>query len=229
MHDTESPAFAQIPPELRPVLAQVANQRHYADGAVIFQQHQPPAGVFCITQGAARIDRLTEDGKSPLFGFIPPHLWFGVASVVDSQPHTHRAIAWGKTQLLWIPAREFSHLIDSDPRVCRLALTWTVQYLRRTADLLDEAHSVPLSQLLARRLLHFAKLFGVPDGNAIRMTLKLSQEDLAHLLGATRQRINQIFAGWQHDKIVEVEYRQVVILDMAGLRKAAQLIPGVDV
>ena len=78
-----------------------------------------------------------------------------------------------------------------------------------------------LEQRLSSRLLMLAVSYGVKDSQGIKMKLRLSQEILAQLIGATRQRVNQIFKEWEAEGVVQQQYGHTTLLDQAHLERLA--------
>jgi CRP/FNR family transcriptional regulator, cyclic AMP receptor protein len=223
MLDLNLPVFQGLPPSVRATLAEHSTLRPFNDGAVIFEQDEPGNGVYCVISGAVRVDRVMPEGRLALFGFHAPGTWFGMLSLLDKMPTMHRGTAAGYTQTAWIPARAFNQMIQSDIHVCHISMEWVVQQHRSLLALMDETVAIPLQTLLARRLLMLARLFGAEQpGGAVRIRLRISQDDLANMLGATRQRINQILGEWQKEGLLLAEYRSITLVDKPGMVRLAR-------
>jgi CRP-like cAMP-binding protein len=89
-------------------------------------------------------------------------------------------------------------------------------------DLYADLNSRPLRARLARQLLLLARSYGAAQGEEIRIGLQLAQEDLAQLLGASRQRVNQELKGFEREGLLRVEPTRLVLLARDGLMAAAK-------
>ena len=87
---------------------------------------------------------------------------------------------------------------------------------------LEDLNTRPLQARLARQLLILARSYGITQGDEIRIGLQLAQEDLAQLLGASRQRVNQELKGFERDGAVRVEPTRLVVLSREKLIAAAE-------
>ncbi|WP_232520745.1 Crp/Fnr family transcriptional regulator [Rhodobacter sp. CZR27] len=86
---------------------------------------------------------------------------------------------------------------------------------------LDVYSSLCLEQRLAHRLFVLADRFGTPQGSGIELALKLPQKTLAHLIGSTRQRVDQIVRDFEATGLIACHYGRVTLLDMGGLTSLA--------
>ena len=89
--------------------------------------------------------------------------------------------------------------------------------LRLLFDTVEDLNTLPLSSRLAKQVLLLARSYGVEQGSEIRIGLQLAQEDLAQLLGASRQRVNQELKGFERDGAVRIEPTRLVVLSKEKL------------
>jgi CRP-like cAMP-binding protein len=89
-------------------------------------------------------------------------------------------------------------------------------------DAFEDLSTRPLAARLAKQVLLLARSYGVNEGNEVRIGLQLAQEDLAELLGASRQRVNQELKGFERDGAVRVEPTRLVVLSKEKLLAVAE-------
>ena len=89
-------------------------------------------------------------------------------------------------------------------------------------DVVEDLNTRPLAARLAKQILLLARSYGVPQGEEIRIGLQLAQEDLAQLLGASRQRVNQELKGFEREGAVRVEPTRLVVLSRDKLLQIAE-------
>lgn len=212
----------QLPADARAVIAENAVLRQYRTGDLIFDQGKPADGVYALVTGAARVLKLRSSSERVLIDFIPPGQWFGEGSTLDGGPRETRVEACLPTTALFVGAAEFQRLFREQAEFNQEVTRWMCQKIRLLTRLTLDAVSLTLRQRLARQLLHLAEHFPEPYGEHLRLSIPLPQEDLATLLGATRQRVNQILRDWQLTHLVKVEYRHIVLLDLPGLKRMGE-------
>ena len=94
--------------------------------------------------------------------------------------------------------------------------------VRQLYGLVEDLNTLPLRARLAKQLLHLTRSYGVmslSDSNEIRIGLHLAQEELAQLLGASRQRVNQALGHLAELKLISIAYQSIRVVDLDGLRR----------
>ncbi len=89
-------------------------------------------------------------------------------------------------------------------------------------DSFEDLNTRPLGARLAKQILALTDHHGIAQGNEIRIGLQLAQEDLAQLLGASRQRVNQELKGFERDGALRIEPTRLVVVSKAKLLAIAQ-------
>lgn len=204
--------------------ASIGKFRHYEDGAVVHARGAPCDGFYTIASGAVRFSRTTEDGKASSIAFLEAPNWFGEISVFDGKPRTHDGHAVGRTTLLFHPKTDFRRFLSRHPQIYERFLRMLSTRLRATFDMLEEAVTLPLSQRLARRLLELAQLRPSALSASVRRHARdvpLTQEELGHLLGMTRQSIAKQLRLWEQAGVLKTHYGRIAILDPQALAGAA--------
>ena len=121
-------------------------------------------------------------------------------SLFEGLPRTHDGNAHGDTTLLIVRKPDFKALLAAHVELYDALLCLNCRRLRLMFDAVEDLNTRPLAARLARQLLLLARSYGIAEGEEIRIGLALAQEDLAQLLGASRQRVNQElkgFASWR--------------------------------
>lgn len=212
------PIFQEAPIELRMPLAERCALRRYQNKAVIYEQGAHAAAAYGVVSGAVRLETRTAEGSVALTAIVPPNLWVGEVPLCVRRPRHSTAIASGPTTLVELPEQAFEELLDAYPQMGRLVLRWVALKEMVMRAYAAEAATLPLEQRLARRLLPLSRMWGQwQDDGGLRIELDLTQEDLGQMLGATRQRINQIMGDWERRGILATRYRRVVLYDIAAL------------
>jgi CRP-like cAMP-binding protein len=94
--------------------------------------------------------------------------------------------------------------------------------LRLMFNLIEDLNTRPLAARLARQILMLTKSYGVEQDDGWRIGLQLAQEDLAQLLGASRQRVNQELKGFEREGLLRIEPTRLLVLSREGLLRIAE-------
>ena len=130
---------------------------------------------------------------------------------------THDAHAHGATTLLVVRKADFKALLSLQVELYEALLRLNCRRLRLLFDTVEDLNTRPLAARLAKQILLLARSYGVAEGDEIRIGLQLAQEDIAQLLGASRQRVNQELKGFERDGAVRIEPTRLVVLSKAKL------------
>ena len=170
-----------------------------------------------VAKGAVRVSSVSLSGKQVTLTYVEPGTWFGDISLFDGMPRTHDSNAHGDTTLLVVRKADFRELLALHTELYEALLRLNCRRLRLLFDTVEDLNTRPLSQRLAKQILLLARSYGIAQGDEIRIGLQLAQEDLAQLLGASRQRVNQELKGFERDGAVRIEPTRLVVLSKEKL------------
>jgi CRP-like cAMP-binding protein len=210
--------FSHLSPALRDTLLGEARLLRLEPGQRLFRRGDPPCGLYAVLEGLMRVGAVGRDGKEALLTLVEPPYWFGEISLFDGQPRTHDAYAEGPTLLLQVPQAALLALLAREPGHWRDFALLMSQKLRLAFIALEEMSLLPAAPRLARRLLMMAEGYGETGP---RRVLHLAQEQLALMLGLSRQTTNQILKELQARGALRLTYGEIEIVDAELLRQAA--------
>jgi CRP/FNR family cyclic AMP-dependent transcriptional regulator len=221
-HIDNGPWFSKLSPALRADILGRALVRRLADG-VLLTARGTAADEWCgVAKGAVRISSVSLSGKQITLTYAEPGVWFGDIALFDGLPRTHDANAHGDTTLLVVRKSDFRELLARHVELYDALLRLQCRRLRLMFDAVEDLNTRPLAARLAKQLLLLARSYGVAEGGEIRIGLQLAQEDLAQLLGASRQRVNQELKGFERDGALRVEPTRLVVLSREKLLAIAE-------
>ncbi len=204
--------FSRLTPPLRTAILERSVVRRIADGAVL-SARGATADEWCgVAKGAVRVSSVSLAGKQITLTYVEPGTWFGDIALFDGLPRTHDANAHGETTLLVVRKADFRELLSLHVELYDALLRLNCRRLRLLFDTVQDLNTLPLGSRLAKQILLLARSYGVAHGEEIRIGLQLAQEDLAQLLGASRQRVNQELKGFERDGAVRIEPTRLVVL-----------------
>lgn len=214
--------FSKLSPALRLAILSRASVRRLDDGALVGARGQPPEAWCGVAKGAVRISSVSLSGKQITLTYAEPGTWFGDISLFDGLPHTHDANAHGATTLLMVRKSDFRELLAQHVELYEALLRLNCRRLRLMFDVVEDLNTRPLAARLAKQILLLARSYGIEQGEEIRIGLALAQEDLAQMLGASRQRVNQELKAFERDGAVRIEPTRLVVLSKDKLLAIAQ-------
>lgn len=188
-------------------------------GERLFSRGDPPSGIFAVLEGAVRITATTDSGKEALLTLCEPPAWFGEIAVFDGEPRTHDGIADGDSKILHVSHDALTAILDEEPRWWRELGLLVTQKLRLALIALEATATLPLATRLAQRLAWMAAGYGDLRGHTAR-ELAISQEELASMMAASRQSVNQALKDFEARGWIKVTYGKIEVLDVESLRTA---------
>ena len=214
--------FAKLSPALRQAILSRAHVRRLSDGAALAARGTPAEDWCGVAKGAVRVSLVSLSGKQVTLTYVDPGTWFGDISLFDGLPRTHDADAHGETTLVVVRKADFKALLAQNVELYEALLRLNCRRLRLMFNHFEDLNTRPLAARLAKQILLLAKSYGIAQGEEIRIGLQLAQEDLAQLLGASRQRVNQELKGFEREGAVRVEPTRLVVLSREKLLVIAE-------
>jgi len=204
--------FSKLSPALRSAILARATVRRHADGQALASRGSQAEEWIGVAKGAVRVSSVSLSGKQVTLTYAEPGTWFGDIALFDGLPRTHDADTHGETTLLAVRKPDFKELLSQHVELYEALLRLNCRRLRLMFDQFEDLNTRPLQARLAKQLLLLARSYGVVQGEEVRIGLSLAQEDLAQLLGASRQRVNQELKGFEREGVLRVEPTRLVVL-----------------
>ena len=214
--------FSSLSPSLRHDILRCAYVRRYRDGDLITARGEPPESWIACAKGAVRVSSTSVSGKQITLTYVEPGIWFGDVSIFDGDRRTHDAYSHGETTILCVAKADFMKILATHSELYEALLRLHARRIRQLYGLVEDLNTLPLRARLAKQLVHLVRSYGVPnlaDGAEMRISLQLAQEELAQLLGASRQRVNQELKAMERDGVLRIEPAGLVIRDRVALGK----------
>jgi CRP-like cAMP-binding protein len=214
--------FASLSEPLRRDVLGCAKVKRLGDGEVLTTRGSAAAQWCGVARGAVRIGTVSLSGKQITLTYAEPGTWFGDIALFDGLPRTHDANAHGPTTLLVVNKADFRQLLERHTELYEALLRLNCRRLRLMFDHFEVLNTQGLQARLARQLLLLARAYGVTEGQEVRIGLQLAQEDIAQLLGASRQRVNQELKGLERAGVLRIEPTRLAVLSRTRLLQMAK-------
>ena len=217
-----APLFAALDDEAASTLMQSMTQRHLERGDVLFNEGDQGDRLYVIGEGKIKLGRRSSDGRENLVAILGPGEMFGELSLFDPGPRTMTATAVAETQLMGIGHDDLSGLLAGRPEVAKVLLAALAKRLRRTNENLADLVFTDVPGRVAKALLDLSSRFGRPTEDGILVSHDLTQEELAQLVGASRETVNKALADFASRGWLRLEARAVLIHDVERLKRRAR-------
>ena len=217
--------FSSLSPSLRHDILRCAYVKRYRDGDLISARGDAPEEWIACAKGAVRVSSTSISGKQITLTYVEPGIWFGDFAIFDGDRRTHDAYAHGETSTLCVARADFRKILATHVEFYEAMLRLHARRIRQLYGLVEDLNTLPLRARLAKQLLHLARSYGVPclnDTNEVRIGLQLAQEELAQLLGASRQRVNQELKAMEREEAIRVEPGGLVVRNRAILLRISE-------
>jgi CRP-like cAMP-binding protein len=201
-------------------LAGLMRPRPFARDEVIYLRGDPGTAFYVIANGKVKITLTSPDGKELILRRLGPGDFHGELALLDDEPRSADAIATEPSVLLVLQRDAFRQFLAEHPTVAAKLLSTVSNYLRRNAELIQDATFLDVPARLARILLELAGGTdgALPPAGAV-IPDRLKQSELASLVGATRESINKWLGAFERQGLIRYEKGQIIILRPAGLKQ----------
>ncbi len=217
-----APLFADMDSEESKALFESMVPVELTRGDVLFREGEPGDRLYVIAQGKIKLGRRSSDGRENLLSILGPGEMFGELSLFDPGPRTATASSVSDALVYELRHQALVQWIASHPNVATTLLGALARRLRRTNETLADLVFSDVPGRVAKALLDLSARFGEPNDDGIRVAHDLTQEELAQLVGASRETVNKALADFATRGWVRREGRAVVLLDMDRLERRAR-------
>ncbi len=214
--------FSALGPEATAALVPSLSHLAINRGDVVFAEGDPGEALYVIEDGKIKLSRSATDGRENILAILGPYEMFGELSLFDPSPRTSGATAVTDGKLLVFPHDALRPWLAGHPEVAPALLQALAQRLRRTNETLADLVFSDVPGRVAKTLLSLADRFGHTESGGIRVNHDLTQEELAQLVGASRETVNKALADFVGRGWLRLEARAVSLLDVERLAKRSR-------
>jgi CRP/FNR family transcriptional regulator, cyclic AMP receptor protein len=199
-------------------LVKFATVRHFQPNDEVFAKGDPGNTLCGVLAGRVCIYTVSSEGEEAILNILEPGEIFGEIALLDGGPRTASARAMTAVDLLQIHRDHFVPFLHDHPELGVSILPVLCGRIRMNVEFIEDAVFLHLPARLAKRLLSLAEVHGKPDARGVRIAFKLSQQDLAHMIGATRERVNKELGLWRERGVIAVEDGMILICEPEALK-----------
>jgi CRP/FNR family cyclic AMP-dependent transcriptional regulator len=215
------PLFAALDAESAASLEATMTRRTLARGHAVFREGDAGDRLFVILDGKVKISRAAPDGRENLLVVLGTAEMFGELSLFDPGPRTASATTVTASTLASLDHDDLRPLLIERPGVAVQLLKALAQRLRRTNEAMADLVFTDVPGRVAKALLDLSAKFGVPEDGNTRVRHDLTQEELAQLVGASRETVNKALSEFAHRGWLQIDGRSVLLFDPERLARRA--------
>lgn len=195
-------------------------EAHAAD-TVIFSKGDPGDRLYAILKGQVAISTSSEGGKMMLLNILDTGDVLGEIALIDARERTASASALRPTELFRVDRPAFIGFLESRPKLAIRLMVVLCERLRWVSDNMEDAIFLDVPRRLAKRLLLLADLYGRRSPQGVKIAQELSQEDIANMLGVTREIVNKSLTALKKRELLTYTKGFIVLTNLEGLRELA--------
>jgi CRP-like cAMP-binding protein len=211
--------LAELSDAARESMLRAGRVRQYASGAVLFREGERSTFAVAVLSGRLKVSCTSAEGHETVLAFRRPGDLVGELSLFDGSDRSATVSAVEPARVLIITADRLTDLIRDQPDVAVVLLRLLARRLRDADRKRVEFGAYDTAGRVARRLVELAEDHGIASGSgAIRISLPLSQTELASWAGSSREAVARALALLRGSGLIETDRRSIVVLDMIGLR-----------
>jgi CRP/FNR family transcriptional regulator len=218
----KAPLFEALDEEDTAALRSSVNEVRLGRGQTLFSEGDEGDRLYVILSGKVKLTRTAVDGRENLLGVLGPSEMFGELSLFDPRPRTASAVAVTDSVLAGLGHDDLRPFLSSRPHVSLQLLKALAARLRRTNDVMADLVFTDVPGRVAKALLELADKFGKEGEDGLHVHHDLTQEELAQLVGASRETVNKALAEFALRGWLRIEAKAVVLLDVERMRRRAR-------
>ena len=218
----QAPLFTGLDDEAAQALSAAMVENRLRRGEVLFHEGDAGDALYVVTDGKVKLGRTSADGRENLLAVLGPGQMFGELSLFDPGPRSATVTAVTDCTMQSLSNDELGRWLEGRPEVARGLLNQLAGRLRRANDVVADLVFSDVPGRVAKALLDLSSRFGRVADDGVHVYHDLTQEELAQLVGASRETVNKALADFASRGWLRLEARSVVLIDLDRLRHRAR-------
>jgi CRP/FNR family cyclic AMP-dependent transcriptional regulator len=209
--------FDQVSSDGREMFLSRAERHEYRRGEHVFHATDAANRVFFLATGLVRIYHLSPGGALTIFWFCEPGDMFGAGGLAGTREQCVYGQAVERSVVFSMSRAVFEEILHAQPRIALNVIKLLSARLRLACDSMADRATQKVETRLARVLLRLAQNWGDISASGVRLRVKISHQELANMIGASRQTVNKSLREYTRAGWLVQEGRTLVLRDPAGL------------
>ncbi|MBV8151305.1 MAG: Crp/Fnr family transcriptional regulator [Candidatus Eremiobacteraeota bacterium] len=184
----------------------------------IVREGDPGDRFYIILDGSVAVTRIASDGRETILSILKVNDFFGEMSLFDSSLRSASIKTLTDVTVGVIEEKEFLELLERNPRIGRYLVIALSQRLRAANQLIAATTSQDIRARLASLLLNLTQSFGEQVENGTRITLRLTNQEMANMIGTTRETVNRTLNRFWDERLIDMRTSHVVVVEPEKLK-----------
>lgn len=221
---TDIPLFRGLTPQQLSHIQDRLHTKTFPAGGQLMMAGLPGEAVYLIVNGTVRVQIERSDGRTVIVGIHGPGDIVGEMSVVDRDVRCASVVAQEETLTLWMDRATLQESLRTMPTMASNLMELLSRRLRRATSQIESLAALDAPGRIAHQILTLARTYGHTDSAGdIHIRIRLTQEDLADLVGCSRVRVNQILSAYKRRRVVSVDQNhRITVHDMRALERECE-------
>lgn len=212
------PIFTDLSPEEAESVGQLTIVRKYRKNMIIFMEGEPGEALYFLLSGKVKISKLVEDGREQILHILQAGDIFAEVVLIDRGSYPATAEVIEEAQVGMLRNDDVENLIRTNPDIALKILKVMSQRLRQAQIQVRDLALRDTYGRLASMLLILAKDHGCSGDNGVKIDLSLSRQELANLIGTSRETVTRILSDFKRSKVIDIDKQEIVIVDEKKLK-----------
>jgi len=187
----------------------------------IFMEGASSRGLYCLYNGKVKLSKIDSNGKEQIVRLVAPGQLFGIKSIIENKKFSANAISMEDSIICLIPRSRILYLIKKYPELSRNILITLSKMLDEAEKRMTSIALKSVRERVAESLVTLTNTYKTSDN---KMKIKISRDDLAHCVGSATENVIRTLSDFKDENLIVVEGKSIIILDIQGLKKIADLI-----
>jgi CRP/FNR family transcriptional regulator len=214
--------FCDLPAAALQAFENIKYATAYPEGAVLFVEGQMPRGIFVLCKGSVKLSINSPSGRTVIVKLADPGEVLGLSATISGKPYEVTAETLDPCQVNFVKREDFLHFLKDDVEAC---FKVAEQLSEKYHNACKEAGSLGLSHSAAEKLAKLLLEWSAKNGDGAkadpRLKLRLTHEEIAQMIGTSRETVTRLFAELKKRQILQSKGSTMVIRNTAALREIA--------
>ena len=213
------PLFADLADEDIRALMAIARKRTFRSGEIIFHRDDPGQVLYVIKEGKVKIYLISPDGQEISLVVFGKGECFGEFAILDDLPRSANAVALEKVECYTLQRSDFHNAIMKNPKIAIQILEVLTKRLRTTNNMVEDLIFLDVYGRVAKKLLELAETHGTQVDDGVRIDVRLTQQDLASMVGASRESVNKVMGYFTDKKFISTDKHKITLHRTSDLKR----------
>jgi CRP/FNR family cyclic AMP-dependent transcriptional regulator len=212
------PLFRDFADEELASIAETITGRSYGKHDFVVREGDPGSTFFFLVKGSVSVCRIMQDGREMILAILKEGDFFGEMAMFDSSLRSASIKTLTDVEVGAIRYADFLVLLDANPRIGRSLVIALSERLRAANALIAATTQQDIRARLASLLLNLSAQFGEPVDGGTRISLRLTNQEMANMIATTRETVNRTLNRFWDEKLVDMRTAHVIVTDIDRLR-----------